>query len=147
VIVFIGTSPFRKNDEQYGNSITVPLIQPNGDTLVLVDAAIAGLRRIWRQGYRYAKAGVMLMELQPQELRQGVLDLESPSLARYRGVGMHGNTQLMTAVDGLNRRYGRGSVVLASAGVQSKPGAWVMKQQRRTPQYTTSREELPLVRA
>ena len=66
VLVFIATSPFRRDDAQYSRSVSMPLLRPTADTGALVGAAVAGLRRIYRKGYRYAKAGVMLLELQPR---------------------------------------------------------------------------------
>ncbi|MDM7942581.1 MAG: DUF4113 domain-containing protein [Hydrogenophaga sp.] len=55
--------------------------------------------------------------------------------------------RLMDALDGLNRRYGRGTILLASTGLQGERRQWSMKQERRTPQYTTRWEDMPVVRA
>ncbi|MGS5087103.1 DUF4113 domain-containing protein [Hydrogenophaga sp. A37] len=52
----------------------------------------------------------------------------------------------MGALDGLNRRYGRGTVLLGSTGLQGDQRRWSMKQERRTPQYTTRWEDMPVVR-
>lgn len=138
LLVFIRTSPFR-NDKQYSRSMLVPLRRPTSDTAHLVDAALKGLGAIYKSGYKYAKAGVMLMELQSQALHQHELDLEPEEpLDRSR---------LMDALDGLNRRFGRGTVVMGSSGAGSKPRQWTMKQERRTPRYTTRVEEVPVVNA
>lgn len=56
-------------------------------------------------------------------------------------------TLLMTAMDDVNRRYGRGSLQLANAGVGAAPRSWSMKQERKTPRYTTEWDEMPIVRA
>lgn len=140
VLVFIRTSPFRK-DPQYSRSITVPLRRPSADTAVIVMAALAGLRAIYQPGYIYAKAGVMLMELQSDTVQQIELDLQDD------GEQEEGRARLMTALDGLNQRYGRGTVLMASAGLAGERRAWSMKQERRTPGYTTCWEDMPVARA
>lgn len=62
VMVFAQTSPF-KDMPQYGRSITVPISTATDDTLTLTNAAMTGLAAIYKPGYAYAKAGVMLTEL------------------------------------------------------------------------------------
>jgi DNA polymerase V len=73
VQVFIRTSPFKTDDPQYSRAIYVPLVSPTSDTLALVDSALLGLRQIYREGFRYAKAGVLLHELQATSIQQGEL--------------------------------------------------------------------------
>lgn len=138
VMVFIRTSPFRK-DPQYSRSTTVPLRRPSADTALIVAAALAGLRAIYRPDFKYAKAGVMLLDLQSDTVQQGELDFQDDD-AQDRGT-------LMAALDGLNQRYGRGTVLMASAGLAGDKRAWSMKQERRTPGYTTCWEDIPVVRA
>jgi DNA polymerase V len=117
------------------------------------------LRRIYRKGYRYAKAGVMLVDLQSQDVRQCEFDwgadgnaldvlrdgagqqcVNSTVVARDRAL-------LMSAMDEVNRRFGRGALHLASAGLDGERRPWSMKQERRTPRYTTHWNEMPIVRA
>jgi DNA polymerase V len=159
IVVFIRTSPFRTDDLQYSGSTTVPLVRPSADSAELVASALAGLRTIYRKGYRYAKAGVMLVDLQSSDLRQYEFDwsanedaevvphdaalqqcVNSTGVARDR-------TLLMSAVDDVNRRFGRGALHLASAGVDGERRPWFMRQERRTPRYTTHWDEMPIVRA
>jgi DNA polymerase V len=52
----------------------------------------------------------------------------------------------MQTLDGVNKRYGRGTIKLASSGTQTQHSIWQMKQQRKTPSYTTSWDELGIVR-
>lgn len=141
VLVFVRTSPFR-SDPQYSRSIVVPLVRPSADTTRIVEAAVAGLRCIYKPGFRYAKAGVMLLELQPDSVQQGELELEPEETNQEAG-----KARLMSALDGLNQRYGRGTVLMASTGLDGDRRAWAMKQERRTPQYTTRWEDMPVVRA
>ena len=140
VLVFIRTSPFRK-DPQYSRSTTVPLRRPSADTAAIVMAALAGLRAIYQPGFKYAKAGVMLMELQSDTVQQIELDLQDDVEQE------EGRARLMTTLDGLNQRYGCGTVVMASAGLAGDRRAWSMKQERRTPGYTTCWEDMPVARA
>jgi DNA polymerase V len=100
---------------------------------------VAGLRAIFQSGYKLAKAGVMLMDLVAETLQQNELDFEEDE-APDRGA-------LMTTLDGINRRYGRGTVLMASAGLAGDRRAWSMKQERRTPAYTTCWEDMPVARA
>ena len=138
VLVFIRTSPFRK-DDQYSRSITVPLRRPSADTTCIVGAALGGLKAIYRPGFKFAKAGVMLMDLQSDTVQQDELDFSDED-----GVD---RSRLMSALDGLNDRYGRGTVLMASAGLAGDRRAWSMKQERRTPGYTTCLDDLAVARA
>ena len=138
VLCFVRTSPFRA-DPQYSRSITVPLRRPSADTALIVGAALAGLRAIYRPDYLMAKAGVMLLELQSDSVQQHELALEDDDIVD------RGN--LMATLDGLNLRYGRGTVSMASAGLAGDRRAWSMKQERRTPAYTTDWNDLAVARA
>lgn len=147
VLVFIRTSPFRKQDAQYARSLVVPLPHPSSDTLTITEAALKGLQTLFKPGYRYAKAGVMLLELHDAAVEQLCLDLhtsdtdsDTPS-ERQR-------ERLMQALDAVNARYGQGALQIASAGVHRaeapRPG-WRMRQERRSPRYTTRWDELLVV--
>lgn len=138
VLTFVQTSPFRRQDKQYSRSITLPLRRPTADSSAIVATAVQGLRAIYRPGFNFAKAGVMLLDLVPATLEQGELDLDSEGADR---------AGLMTAIDKLNDRYGRGTVALASAGIATQKRRWTMKQSLRTPDYTTRWSDLPIARA
>jgi DNA polymerase V len=105
----------------------------------LVSAAIAGLKAIFRPGFDYAKAGVMLLDLQADTVSQGELDLAGDEAPDH--------SKLMTTLDNLNQRFGKGTVLMASAGLAGERRAWAMKQERRTPAYTTCWKDLAVVRA
>ena len=140
VLVFIHTNPFRRWERQYARSITVPLRRPSAETPTIADAALRGLRAIWRSGFRIHKAGVILLDLNEATRVQGELGLEGDP-------AWPGGAGLMAALDRLNDRYGRGTVQLASAGLGAEARKWTMKQQWRTPRYTTRWDELPVARA
>ncbi len=146
LMVFIRTSPFRK-DPQYSNAVTVPLRRPSADTAVLVSAAVLGLQSIYRPGYRYAKAGVMLLDLQPDCVLQTELDWGAADGPGERVDSGSGRTRLMAALDGINLRFGKGSLHMASAGLAGERRVWSIKQERRTPAYTTRWSDIPMVRA
>jgi DNA polymerase V len=138
VHTFIRTSPFRQNDPQYSRAITLPLRRPTCDTRLIVQSALAGLQAIYKDGFKYAKAGVMLLELQSNSGIQAELDLDSPEPDKGK---------LMTALDSINLKYGKGTLIMASSGVKGDERAFSMKQERRTPAYTTRWEDMPTVRA
>ena len=140
LLVFIHTNPFRRSEKQYACSITVPLRRPSADTAALTGAALRGLRAIWKPGFSIHKAGVILLDLRDAAVEQGELALDGDAASP-------GSDRLMAALDRLNDRYGRGTVQLASAGLGGDARAWTMKQQWRTPQYTTRWEDLPVARA
>lgn len=139
--VFAHTSPFRPGP-RFSRSVTVPLRRPTADTTQLVRAAVAGMRSIYRPGYDLAKAGVMLFDLVDGQTWQGELALDDED--------KHDRSRLMAAMDVLNHRYGRGTVHVASTGIEGQNGdarGWAMRQDRRTPQYTTRWEDVPVAKA
>ena len=138
VLTFIHTSPFRKQDRQYSRSITVPLRTPSCDSAALTATAVRGLRAIFQPGFNYAKAGVMLLDLQGADVEQGKLELDDPGADR---------TKLMATLDSLNDRYGRDTVAIASGGVAGDKRRFSMKRERKTPEYTTRWEDMPVARA
>ncbi|ART57244.1 DNA polymerase V subunit UmuC (plasmid) [Acidovorax carolinensis] len=142
VLCFIRTSPFRFQDPQYSRSIVVPLRRPSNDNAEIAGAALRGLRFIYRSGYQYAKAGVMLMDIGSADIFQFELPLGSPEDEHNGARGT-----LMAAIDELNLRYGRGTVQLASAGPQGRAKVWAMRQERMSQGYTTRWDELAVVRA
>jgi DNA polymerase V len=139
ILVFIRTSPFRK-DPQYSRSIVVPLRRPSSDNAAIVGAAIAGLRAIHAPGYKLAKAGVMLLDLQDASVDQFELDLGEPSKARDAD-------RLMAAVDTVNDRWGQGALTVGSAKIGGAKRDWEARQNRKTPAYTTCWDDMPIARA
>ena len=95
------------------------------------------MRAVFKPGYDFMKAGVMLLDLVPEGQEQGELALDDDAEA---------STRLMGAVDAINDRYGKGVIRVASAGVQVKKREWEMRQELRTPRYTTRWDELPVAR-
>lgn len=138
VLVFAHTSPFRPGP-RFSRSAVVPLRRPTADTRALVNAAAAGMRRIYEPGYDMSKAGVMLLDLLPASVLQHELQLESE--------GGRDQSRLMTALDSINGRYGKGTVHVGATGIDDHRRGWGMKQERRTPRYTTHWDEMPVAAA
>ncbi len=134
VQVFIRTSPFRNTAPQYSNSTTVPLSPATAATPAILDAALRGLSAIWRDGYAYAKAGVILLDLIPAGTE--IRDLFTPMPPTH-------HAPLMQAMDALNDRYGRETLHFGLAAAQKD---WVSHQDQRTPSYTTRWQDIPSVR-
>lgn len=131
VYVYIRTSPFREQDPFYSNGMTIPISSPTNDTMQLVNIALWILKRIYKPNYNYAKAGVMLGELVPAQGVQS--DLFSIVQTSPK------SEKLMTTMDAINRKMGKESIKLASEGFK-KP--WKMKQESKSPSYTTKWDEL-----
>ena len=136
VQVFVETSRFHP-DPQYNGSGSQALAVPTSYTPILHAQALRILRRIYREGFRYQKVGVMFLELVPENNRQ--LSFMEPS-----GEERRKQQALMNVLDKANDRYGRKILTLASSGVGHKP--WHMRQERKSPRYTTCWAELPLVK-
>ncbi len=134
--VFLSTNRFKEDDPQYSSGITCRLPVPSSYTPRLIHAAGRLLARIYRQGYRYKKAGVMLYEIMPEGDAQ--LDLFS----RLHDTGR--TRRLMSAMDRVNRSMGRHTLHFAAEGIV-RP--WQMRRDFLSPRYTTHWEEIPVVRA
>lgn len=143
ILVFAASSPFRKNDQQYSRSLTIPLPTPSDDTRHLVDAACALLKRIYKPGINYARAGVMLMELQPATTWQHQLDLVDVHADAHMTPA--GPSRLMQALDLVNARWGKGALTVGTARSPAAAG-WRMKRERLTPRYTTCWNEMAIAR-
>lgn len=131
--VHIQTNPFKQDEPQYQRSLIVPLARASDDTTKLVNAAIKGLREIYREGFRYKKSGVLLMGLQAKAARQPDLFDDAPAQEK--------SNSLSRVMDDINRRMGAGSITIAAAGTRQR---WAMRRERKSPNYTTDWNELPV---
>ena len=133
--VFITTNRFRPQEPQYANSETLVLPYPANDTPTLVRAALGATERLYRPGYEYHKAGVVLLDLSDSAIAQGSLFLDEDRRERAG--------RLMEAVDSLNQRFGAGTVRWAAEGWQQ---GWQMRAEWRSPRFTTRWDELVVAR-
>lgn len=139
VMVFVRTNPFRSDLPQYRHRVVVSLSRPSDDTRDLVAATMQGLGNLWRNGYHYHKAGVMLLDLSPKAHRQLSLT-ETPQIE----ADARRSERLMATMDQLNRELGKGTVQL---GLPRQNNAWTLRSEHRTPRYTTCWRELIRVKA
>lgn len=133
VCVYIRTNPFKEDEPQYQQSLVVPLSQPSDNTTKLVKAALAGLKEIYRLGYRYKKTGVMLMGLQVKGTVQATL-FDDP-------VEQTKSDALMHVMDSINLKMGSGSLTIAASGIRQR---WAMRRELKSPNYTSDWNELPV---
>lgn len=130
VYVFIQTNNFKETDKQYSNSLTCTLPVPTSDTRIIIGAAKFCLSRIYKPGYRFKKAGIMLLDLIPDTLEQGNLFVD---IDRFSG------DHLMSVMDGINEGHGPDTLFIGAQGVAK---AWKMRCGSRSPRYTTQWDEL-----
>jgi len=126
--VFIRTSPFSDHtkDPYYTNTRTAELAYPSDDTRDFLHVASKLLDSIWKDGYRYAKAGVMLSDFYSQGVHQQDLFTSPDSIK--------GNSVLMSLLDQINEQHPN-SLYFGSKGTIQN---WGMKREQLSPAYTTS---------
>lgn len=130
VAVFVNTNSFKPEDPQYYATKDIRLPVATADTGKLLKATRAALMAIYKRGYRYKKAGVILLDL--AHVKDGQGDLwEKPDTPKAR--------RLMQAIDSLNADYGRGTIIYASSGYAK---AWRLRSDFVSPRYTTSWDDL-----
>ena len=134
--VFVQTNPFKPEEPQYNNGVTVKLLNPTNDTFNLAEAALYGLKKIYRLGYAYKKAGVMLTDLCPAD--RVPVDLFSG----FDGPETQSANSHLATMDEINAKMGRGTVRSAGEGVQK---AWAMRSDNKSKAYTTDWEQLAVV--
>ncbi|MEM9537806.1 MAG: Y-family DNA polymerase [Cyanobacteria bacterium P01_E01_bin.45] len=132
--VFIRTGLFNPNEPTYSQSAMVKFPTPTADTRAIAKGAMTALEGIYRKRFRYAKAGVILMDISPSALVQRDLFFDADS---------ERSQLLMETLDGINRRMGRRSVFFAGEGSKR---VWLMKRRMTTNAYTTQWGELMIVR-
>jgi DNA polymerase V len=138
ITVYIRTNPFKQNEPQYHQGITIPLANPTDNTLTLTNAALAGLKQIYQPQFRYKKAGVIL---------NLIADKPSVQESLFEDVETRGKSaKLMKAVDAINTRFGNATVKSAATGTKHTKQNWQMRSGNRSPNYTTKWDELPIVR-
>ena len=123
------------NEPQYANSAPLLSDYPTADTRDIVELALRGLHAIWRDGFRYAKAGVMLGDFYQSSVTQ--FDLFSQQQPRANA------DKLMNALDAINRS-GKGKIWFAGQGTGDS--AWQMKREMLSPRYTTRLKDIPVIK-
>ena len=131
VSVFLRTNPFDRN-RYYSNSSTTTLSYPTYDTMQIVKTALQLTKIIFRENYKYKKAGVLLSGF----YEKGTETKDLFSEARYR------SPKLMSAVDQINERYGNDTIQIAT---ECQIGKWKQKRKNCTQSYTTQLDNVLLI--
>jgi DNA polymerase V len=131
--LFLRTNSHREDLEQYRGATVVKLPYPTNSTLELVHFTTEALKTIFREGFRYKKAGVVIMDFIPEDKVQ--LTLFENSNPKHH--------VLMHTLDGLNSKFGQQKIKVAS---QDQRRVWKMKQEKKSPCYTTKLSDIITVR-
>ncbi len=134
MMIFIHTNFHRKDLPQYSRNIVVKLPFPTNSSIELAKFATDGLKQIFKEGYRYKKAGVIIMNFSPEQQRQ--LSMFENSNHKHKG--------LMKIIDKINTNFGQQKIKLAS---QDLKRVWKMKQEKLSQRYTTRIEEILIIKA
>ena len=132
VSVFVRTNPFDKKSAYYSNGASRTLSHPTHDSIAIIETSLLLTKRIFKNNYQYKKAGVLL---------SGLCD-ESEIQETLFEKNYNQNSDLMSAVDAINYRYGRDTLQMAS---ECKVGNWRQKRENCTRNYTTQIDRLLLV--
>ena len=134
VQVFIRTSQFNSNDPSYSNSATAKLPAPTSDSRTITKTCTDLFDSIWKEGYRYAKSGVMLGDFCDQTGIQHDLFADHSALTD--------SDSLMSAIDRINQTS-RSKIWFAGQRLHED---WFMKRANLSPAYTTRWSDIPKVR-
>ncbi len=134
ITVFVRTSPFQSRFGYYSNSKTIDFAISTNNSIEIVKTALVALDSIFKNGYRYQKAGVMLTGLSNEDGSKNLFSSERDE--KIKG--------LMRSIDNTNYRYGRSTLSLASAGVQKR---WNMRREHSSKIDTADFYLLPTIRA
>jgi len=128
--VSIRTGMFNPEEAKYANGVVVDLPYPTDDVRLLTEAAVDALDRVFRPGFNYSKAEVLLLNLcQPGEYTDDLFAITQPAEA----------TRVMAVLDQINGRWGKGTLRVAS--VPSNPD-WGMRREMMSQSYTTKLDHL-----
>ena len=130
IMVFLQTNPFATNQPQYSNQVVMQLPVPTNDTTELIDYALNGLKSIFKEGYRFKKAGVIVSEISPERPLQADL-FDTRDREKYN--------RIMSVMDNLNASYGKQKVKIAAQGFDRK---WKLKNEKLSPCYTTQLKDV-----
>ena len=133
ITVFIRTSPFDKNRRYYSNSKTIDLAIPTSNSIELIKNVVKALTDIYKYGYAYQKAGIILSGL--KDANQNDQNLLTPLLENK-------SKKLMKAIDYTNTKYGRYAISIAQAGLSK---GWKMRREHSSKIDTASFDSLPKI--
>lgn len=123
--VFVQTNPHKTAEEQYMQAIEIELERPTNSTSVLIKYATRGLKLIFKEGYRYMKAGVVLKELVTETAVQSSL---------FDTADHKKNNSVMKTMDEINKLMGKNLVRMATQGFEK---TYSLQAANLSPRYTT----------
>ncbi len=130
VRVSIRTGMFNPDEAKYARGVVVTLPYPTDDVRLLTKAAVDAVDSVFQPGFRYSKAEVMLLDLrQPGEFSDDLFAINQPVQA----------TKVMSVLDEINQRWGRGTLRAASVPVNP---AWGMRRELMSQGYTSRLDQL-----
>ena len=132
--VFVRTSPFQRNFRYYSNSKTIDFPIATNNSIETVKTAITILESIYKNGYRYQKAGVMFSGLSDENSKENLFASEKDEKIN----------KLMRSIDKTNFRFGRRTLSIASAGIRKK---WFMKREHSSKIDTADFYCIPTIKA
>lgn len=133
VTVFVYTNRFNEQQEQYSRSINITIPFPTNSDIEIAKYAQKGLELIFKQGFHYKKAGVIVSGLTPEYEKQFNLFEDEPPKHR----------EIMQTIDKLNSKYGMPKLKLAS---QALDKTWKMRQEHLSKNYTTKWDDILEIR-
>ena len=134
VYVFLKTNKFNKGN-QHHEGVVFGLNTPCSDTSEIIKLAAAAVDRIYKSGYQYQKAGIMLLDLISADINQ--YDF-------FESTNYSSSDKRMQVIDSLNKKFGSGTISNGRVGLKNKK-AWDNKKYYLSPRYTTQWDELPHV--
>ena len=138
VQVYINTNRFKSDEPQYSNGAAEGLLPASSDTFQLLRTAGACLARIFRPGFRYQKAGVMMLDIQSAKaVRSQKLMFDIPNKDPER-------ERLMDTVDRINALMSRKALSFGAEGIDAE---WHPRSEKRSPCFTTRWSDLPVAKA
>jgi DNA polymerase V len=134
--VFIRTNGYDESKQHYSNVVQLGFNPATNHSPTLCKYAVQIVKHLFKPGYEYYKAGIILSRLQPQDELQ--FQLINPIDPQKRSK----NNQAMQAIDQVNARWGSESIKLARQVTSREEHPWRMKQFHKTPAYTTAWSDL-----
>ena len=129
LMVFVQTNRFSKNHPQYCRNIVIKLPFATNSTIELTKFSLLALKQIFKQGYHYKKAGVIVQDFVPEnEIQTQLFDNRNEK-----------HIPLMKVIDRINAQFGQQKIRLAS---QDPKRIWKMKQEKLSPRYTTDLKDI-----
>ena len=129
IYVFIKSNKFQKNKTQYRNGILMTIPFSTNSNIVISRYAVKGLKKIFKKGIDYKKAGTILMGLESSQTHQLNIFENENSKHKY----------LMKTIDHIQKKEGQNKIKLASQNLKKR---WKMKQEKLSRSFTTNLKEV-----